>query len=1024
MKPVKLILQAFGPYPDRVEIDFRDAVASGLFGIYGQTGSGKSTIFSAMTFALFGEAAQPDQDAKSLRSHHAESEVPTSVEFIFEIGDQRFLAIRQPEQERPKARGEGMTSSSHEAWLFDVTEIDPGQIDEGNRGKIIEEKKVRAVDEAIVARLGYGASQFRQIVLLPQGRFEAFLSAKTRERADILRDLFDVSAYADLAAELKAKASTEENRIKTERHLCTRQLNAEGFESAEALAEGIVEAKSFAGGCVTGEAAARKDEKQARDALAAAEKSAEKFAARSEAKTRLEDLQGGAKRMEALVKQVKQAERALSLRDVAAQVDGAKKELGDAQDERGDAEAKELDAKRDAKATQQALQHEEARTGVGAALRRRLDDLNRFARHLNEAEGSRTALAEAVRAERKAKRDFDEANKSLKALVTRIATEKQALAEARCQEKRRGELAASIADLTARRKAAQSFEQAQQAVVAAQGQVDAQASRVESTARIAANAKDTFALAEQRLASAQALHLAAKLKSGEPCPVCGSCDHPAPATGGIEDAGRDKAFRESKVTWEKADQAHREAQQALAGLQAALSERKAMLDALEEPGETAAALDQEVAAVQVQQEALGPITDIVAAEAALSKLELDLGGLAQRSETLRGAWDSWREQKTKAQTALDTMLKEVPEDLRNNATLSAERNKTQSALDALEKARADAERAAKEAREKAIAVAKDYEAAKAKVTTCQTRVDQAEAQFFARLAAVGLKHEAYLALATAIATLEADREAVTRHTQNVKSAEDAVRRAEVAVAGLERPDVEGLRIALADANSQTQKATEARIAAQNWHQHLVKLRDSLDETLRKLDAAEQASAPLRNLAALVNGQNAQKVTLEIFAIWAMFDQVLEAANLRLGPMTSSRYQLEREPESGGRGAQGLGIRVLDTHTGKTRPTNTLSGGESFIAALSLALGLADVVESASGKVRLDTVFIDEGFGSLDAADGSGTLEQVLQVLTAHVSQNRAVGLISHVPQVQEVVPNGFYVRKGLGGSALDVKGSM
>lgn len=154
------------------------------------------------------------------------------------------------------------------------------------------------------------------------------------------------------------------------------------------------------------------------------------------------------------------------------------------------------------------------------------------------------------------------------------------------------------------------------------------------------------------------------------------------------------------------------------------------------------------------------------------------------------------------------------------------------------------------------------------------------------------------------------------------------------------------------------------------------------------------------------------------------NQVLEAANLRLGPMSNGRYRLERDLDGTGRGSRGLGIQVSDTHTGKSRATSTLSGGETFIAALALALGLADVVESTSGKVRLDTIFIDEGFGSLDAENGSGTLDQVLQVLNSIVRENRAVGLISHVPLVQEAIPNGFYVRKSFTGSRVEERGKI
>jgi exonuclease SbcC len=185
---------------------------------------------------------------------------------------------------------------------------------------------------------------------------------------------------------------------------------------------------------------------------------------------------------------------------------------------------------------------------------------------------------------------------------------------------------------------------------------------------------------------------------------------------------------------------------------------------------------------------------------------------------------------------------------------------------------------------------------------------------------------------------------------------------------------------------------------------------------------EVRTGALRELARLFNAENGLRLNLETYAIGAMFDYVLGAANRRLGPMTNNRYNLERDTErAGGRSRQGLGIAVFDRYTGKKRPPSTLSGGETFIAALSLALGLSDVVEIVNGKIHLDAIFIDEGFGSLDTENESGTLDQVLQVLTQLVSQRRVVGVISHVHQVQQVIPNGFYVRKEPGGSRIEAR---
>lgn len=186
--------------------------------------------------------------------------------------------------------------------------------------------------------------------------------------------------------------------------------------------------------------------------------------------------------------------------------------------------------------------------------------------------------------------------------------------------------------------------------------------------------------------------------------------------------------------------------------------------------------------------------------------------------------------------------------------------------------------------------------------------------------------------------------------------------------------------------------------------------------LTERSQALEAAGPLRGLAEMANGKNDVKMTLETFAIGAMFDHVLEAANMWLKPMTRGRYRLTHGDEvSGGRGKRGLD----DINTGKARPTATLSGGETFISALALALGLADVVESLSGKIRIDTIFIDEGFGSLDTRNGAGTLEQVLGVLSALTEGRRAVGLISHVALVQEAIPQGFYVRSTPSGSKVE-----
>jgi len=1005
-----------------VIIDFRAAVEAGLFGIYGQTGSGKSTIFSAMTFALFGEAAKAEQDAPSLRSDHADPDVITEAEFVFDIGERRYVVLRRPDQMRPKARGEGETRSSHEAFLFDATGMSLDEITDAARGKIVAEKKVRDVDAAVVEMLGYGSEQFRQIVLLPQGRFEKFLSAKTKERLEILRELFDVSLYEKLMADLKSAADEAERQVREERALCIRQLAAEGFESTDALISGIEAATAKCAELRAHEEAKKETAEAAEKALRQAEAVEEKFAAAEKRRERLLALEERKDDVEALAEQVRQAECARGLIDVEERAKDAEREVGDAETTRENTKRAAEDAKEEADKAAKVLRSEEERAEEVKTLRRKSDELERYGRILEAAVDSHQEVETALKEQRDADNAFQAAKAQLTELQEKRTSKSAALKVAREAETKRAEIEGRRTELDKRQLAAQTYEGALQDVATANGAAEEQLRMSEAASGKAEKARETFEIAERNLASAQALHLATRLEAGAPCPVCGATEHPAPATGEIGSAGLDKVFRESRDAWLAADREARQAGEALVGVQATLEERRKRLSTLQQSEELADVIAAQIGREDAALAALGPRVDILAAEAGIEELGLQVEKLERKRDELRDRFDERRNKATEAKAARDGRLAEVPENLRDAPALAATLQKVAGSLESLQAARIAAEKALSTAREKAIGAVKDLESADKTLSDSKARHQKAVEVFRTRLAGAGLTSEAFQSLKPAIETLNEDRETVETYRREHKSASDAVTDAASAIEGMSRPDIGALRETHQTHAEALGRATEERVAAQTRVDHLDRLRKGMEETLRKLDEAEAASGPLRGLAALVNGQNSQRLTLETFAIGAMFDQILEAANLRFGPMTNYQYSLEREMENGGRGKRGLGTQVFDAHTGKSRATSTLSGGETFIAALALALGLADVVEAASGKVRLDTIFIDEGFGSLDTENGSGTLEQVLQVLNSIVRQNRAVGLISHVPLVQEAIPNGFYVRKGMYGSSIEERG--
>ena len=1019
MRPIRLTLQAFGPYAGREVIDFQNAIEAGLFGIYGQTGSGKSTIFSGMTFALFGEAMKSEQESVSLRSDHADPNLTTEVEFVFDVGERRFVAFRQPEQMRPKHHGGGETRSTHEAFLFDATGLATDDITDKHRGKIIAEKKVRAVDKAIIDMLGYGSDQFRQIVVLPQGRFEKFLSANTRERLTILRELFDVSLFQAIMDNLKSEAADAERHIQQEREFCVRQLQEEDFESVDALIGGIEESQIFLKSLLETEEQAKKAEKKAQTKLRQAESLEEKFTVAEQAKKILSELTKEKNKIETLSKRVQRAELAKTLLDPEAKVDETRSEVGDSEIKLGEVQEASAEAHELAENATIALQEEIERSDETDALRHKREELERFGKILEKAEKSEELIETAIEAKNEAAETLEETEDNLERLCEDSQEKVKKLNTERKNSTLRAKIDLNISRLSSSHDKAVVFEEAETNALTAQKDVDRQTPLTKKAIKQADAALKRFESAEQDLSNVQAVHLAQKLKTGSPCPVCGATEHPAPATGNTKSAGLDQAFREAKSAHQEAVKIANEASKKLAGMNATLKERQKRLNKLARPKEPSKSLATKMEHERAKRDKLGKAFNIEAAERKNDQLGKEIATLEKTRDKQRKALEKCREKVTTTKAKHEQTLSEVPKEMRDPDALETALETTIETLEQLEEAKVEAEEAAKETREKAIEAKKDVESADRFLKECRKRLNKAEKDFKNRLSKAGFSEKGYQSLKPAIKTIEDDRETVEEFRRNLKSATDANTEASKQIKTLSRPDMQHIKDNHEKAMENLTTATEERTNAGSRVNRLTQLRDSLAETMQRLDEDETASEHLRELAALTNGQNPHKLTLETYAIGAMFDHVLESANLRLGPMTLSRYQLERDLEGTGRGNRGLGIRVSDVHTGKSRPTSTLSGGETFIAALALALGLADVVEGASGKVRLDTIFIDEGFGSLDTENGSGTLDQVLQVLNNLVCQSRAVGLISHVPLVQEAIPNGFYVRKGLSGSSVE-----
>lgn len=1020
MRPIRLTLQAFGPFATTQVVDFRSALETGLFGIYGQTGAGKSTLFSAMSFALFGAPTRTDQEPRSLRSDHAAADQPTEVEFVFELGAKTYLIRRRPAQERPKARGEGMTEDAAEASLFDVTGIAVDALGPGQSGRVIAEKKVSAVGQEVEALLGYGPDQFRQIVLLPQGKFETFLAAKTDARVEILRELFDVKVYRELAARLKDEAAQAERALREQRSLYLARLEERGFESAAALELGIAVAESEADKKRDLQRVADAANETARKSLSEAEQVERAFAAVDAARQALGDLDAKTDEIEALTKRFEVVTKASQARDLETAWHDVARDGREAAKTVTEAVA---DVESTTKAQQDAARKlSEAKSGAGRlqTVQADLTRLEATETQVGQAAALQAAFDDVAKTDVTSKKVLAEAESTCRTLRSRRDATDLELETARKAEVVRGTLTGELAEVNRELAKAGAHTKALGEVSKAEGQAEAAEKDLATKTEAEGTAETALREAEARLSRTQAIILAEKLTEGAPCPVCGALDHPAPAHGTPEQSGLTDAFRNAQAEARKASDARVRAESELGNCQMRLEEKKRALDEQDRPERGSTELEAEKVRLDDELAALGEAVDLDAKAERLASLKRELKEAEVAETEARVAASKAEADLAAARATRDTVVDALPEGLRTPEAVGGRRasllGEHKQLAEALERA-TEVDRAAGEALARAQ---EKLDAANRALDANERREKAAREAFLTRLSEAGLDQAGYDASKAHFSTLNADRKTMTDHRDGLIAARTTLHNATDACADQERPDLTPLKELQAEATRALSAANSARAEANAAFESLVKFKASLADALAETEKLEGESGPLRGLADLANGKNDLNMTLETFAIAAMFDQVLAAANMRLDPMTRGRYRLERGIEtSGGRGKRGLEIEIFDINTGKARPTATLSGGETFISALALALGLADVVESLSGKIRMDTIFIDEGFGSLDSENGAGTLDQVLQVLSALTKGNRAVGLISHVGLVQEAIPQGFYVRSTPSGSRVE-----
>lgn len=1063
MKPILLTMQAFGSYGEKTEIDFQKG--GDFFLISGDTGSGKSTIFDAMMFALYGEVSTNGSGKENeLLSQFVDvrNDKPL-VSLVFTAHqhgqEETYKITRTPRHIRPakrtgaKQQEEGETA---ELLMPDGSQY-PGKLSDTNR----------KIEELV----GLTADQFRKVVMIAQGEFMDFLRADSKAKTALLRDLLKTRYYDDLTGKLKDLAREKNKAAQTQRaklsliagNAVTEGLPEEDAQALKAAKGTVITAKELqpeqvdalvevlSGVCARlqlqqGELArqqtsAQKDRDECMKRIEAAQPLMQRFKELEDAEKTLQECaaQGDeiekkrgligkirdAWAIEPKYQRMKDAQKALT--DAQTELAAKQQELPQLKQTAADAAALHQQME---KAQQDATAHEsEVKTKVKDALET-FDALEGAEKALRQAEDADTKAKANAESAKKALDDFKKQEDAWRKQEAELQGAEAAYEVCKQQNQQYRDLKKSLEELQSSRKDVQ--EKARQAAAAK----DAYASATQKYQR-EQNEYDDYRLA---FLNAQAGLLARELAPGKPCPVCGALEHPAPCqlTQENQQLNREQLEKLRKAADDAAKAQEEKAKESESAQVKRTERQKAAEEAekklvenaknIRENVPMATAADVEAMLTAWLPELQSASKSVQAKVKALDDVRKNLDGAKAEREKLEKAASAAQE------TAKSTAVKKAEaektwnlhqEELSSNAYRTREdavAQRTQ-AQEAKQKAEAAASQAAE----------KERQAQKAE-TDCETQIrrlneempqkqgnaEEFNQQYQQTMAEKSLDEAQWRQLAETYPDVEiADRlqEKVEAFKEKKTAAEEKRKTAQNAIAEQKKPNMEQLNAAFEAAKAAWEKASAALKAAENLHSGNANVLKDLRKGREPLANACKEANTAQHLSDVMAGtESGNRMNLETFVQRNYMEKILCDANRRFRDMSNGQFELKLiNVEDAGEGKnKGLDLEVYSIVTGKTRSVNTLSGGESFMAALSLALGMADQIQAATAAIHLDVMFIDEGFGSLS----DNARNEAVNILKEMAGKQRQIGIISHVSELKDEIENQLIVKKDDRGSYI------
>ena len=1037
MRPIKLTISAFGPYASKQVIDFEELKGRNIFVISGKTGAGKTTIFDAISYALYGEASGESRETDSLRSHFADDNTETYVELEFELRGEKYTVNRVPKQKKKKARGEGYTEKSADATL---TLPD---------GKVIT--KVKNVTDKIIEILGITREQFKQIVMLAQGEFKKLLLADSVEREGIFRKIFNTYDFEKIQAELKDKAANlSKNRTKSKHEMEINLKNIKGehdivideyvdfplvIEKLKDLLErdnNIYKTLNEEGKEVDNKLQVKNQEKaiietnnnliKEKEIIAKALE--ELLSKEDEYKNKSKTIIDGknAKEVKYIEDKLIETTKKLTKREEdynlsLKNIDSLKLKQEEANKLLQIEESKECDREKLSVEINNLNKLEEKII--------ELDSLNNKVMHLKQsAENSKLQIINNKKETEELKKSKEEKELQLKDIAT-LETKKVELES----------------DIKAKNKTLDEVRELFKVIRSFQNTYIEHNNKAKEYKEFEVEykkVKENYEKMDDLYKKEQAGILASKLQENEPCPVCGSTNHPNKAT--IKENLKIPTKEELKVAKENLDKLEKENLEKINNLTTLNSNKTTYLEQVNnhlsmlsatlnidktfnsETAKVVKNLGTELKSVidKLKDELLKVIDKISLKEKIEKELNLITTTINEREQSLiklEECEKNYTTELTQNITKIDEYKKEIPENITNVKTLNnlieVKTKELNISKEKLAKLRLENENLAKKLEGEnstSKEINKSIEELKLEIANNQTNFNEAiKEQGFDNI-------EDYENAKLKISMVEVLEKEVENYNSELKltkaKQEDIINKTK---------DIVFMDITTIDEEIRSIQNNKKELESKLRELHAIivgnqTVLENVENLNIEFKEIEEEYKVVGELADLANGKKAPYISFERYILASYFEDIIEAANIRLEKMTGDRFSLIRKTsKSKGAGQKGLELEIYDNYTDSSRDVSSLSGGESFKASLSLALGLSDIVQSNAGGVSLDTMFVDEGFGTLDPQSLDNAIDSLLELQRG----GRLVGIISHVEELKERIDAKLEVTSTSKGSKVE-----